>query len=133
MKKIAIGVLAVLVVLGLVVFRQRLYLRDPIAQVELNGMRQRGLRVYLNYYNDIIVEDAARNHRYLVQARDGNPLVPGVPMHLQCLRGLVCLTERNFAATRPLGGADYEGQVEMTASYITLTDGHGAAIRVMLR
>ncbi len=41
----------------LVVFRQRLFLRNPLASVERNGMKQTGYRVYLNYYNDIVVED----------------------------------------------------------------------------
>jgi hypothetical protein len=132
LKKIWIGGLVVLV-LVLVVFRQRLYLRDPIARVERNGSKQAGMRVYLNYYNDIIVEDVARNQRYLVQAENGMPLVPGVPLHLGCLRAMACLTDRNFASTRSLGGAGYDGQVVMTNTFITLTDGDGAAIRVTLR
>ena len=133
MRKIGIGGLWLLVVMTLVVFRQRLYVRDPIARVERNGMEKSGLRVYFNFYNDILVEDAARNERYLVQQRNGVPLVPGVPRRLTCLQGLACLTEQDFAPTRPLGGAGYEGQVEMTNLYIMFTDGNGAAMRVMLR
>ncbi len=132
MKKIWIGGLVVLV-LVLVVFRQRLYLRDPIARVERNGMRQSGVRIYFNFYNDILVEDVRGNQRYLVQAVNGVPLVPGVPLHLRCMRGMACLTDRNFAATRPLAGGGYTGQVEMTNAFVTLTDGSGASIRVALR
>ena len=132
MKKIWIGVLVVVVVV-LVVFRQRLYLRDPIATVERNGMRQAGMRVYLNYYNDILVEDTVHDQRYLVQAMNGVPMVPGVPRYLQCLRGTACLTERNYAPTYALAGGGYTGQVVMTNAYVTLTDGSGASIRVALR
>jgi hypothetical protein len=132
LKKLWIGGLIV-VVLVLVVFRQRLYVRDPIARVERNGSRQAGMRVYLNYYNDMLVEDVARNQRFLVQSENGVPLVPGAPLHLQCVRGMACLTDRNYAATRPLGGSGYDGQVEMTNAYVVLTDGNGAAIRVALR
>jgi hypothetical protein len=132
MKKIWIGGL-VLVVVALVVFRQRLYLRDPIATVERNGMRQAGMRVYLNYYNDILVEDTVHDQRYLVQSVNGVPMAPGVPRYLQCLRGMACLTERNYAPTFGLGGGGYSGQVEMTNAYVTLTDGSGASIRVALR
>jgi hypothetical protein len=127
---IAVGVVVVLV---LVAFRQRLFLRDPIAKVERNGMQQAEYRVYQNYFNDILVENVAGNQRYLVQARDGVPLVPGRPVHLQCLRGMACLTETNFAPTIPLGGPGYAPMVEMTSVYVSYVDGDGAAVRVALR
>ena len=116
-----------LVVLVLVVFRQRLFLRDPLARVERNGIQQTEYRVYLNYFNDILVEDLERNQRYLVQAQQG------VPLHLQCLRGIACLTERDFAPTRPLGGQGYAPEVEMTGSYVAYVDGRGESMRVSLR
>ena len=128
-----IGVGLLVVVTVLVVFRQRLFVWDPIARVERNGIRVRGMRVYLNSYNDILVENVRLNERYLVQARNGVPMVPGVPTHLLCLRGLACLTDQDYPRTLPLGGAGYEGEVDMTGSFVTLTDGNGAAMRVMLR
>ena len=103
MKRILIGGLLIVIVV-LVVFRQRLFLRDPIAKVERNGLQQTEYRVYLNYFNDILVEDLAHDRRYLVQARKGVPMVPGIPGHLGCVRGLACLTEENYAPTDPLGG-----------------------------
>jgi hypothetical protein len=117
----------------LVVFRQRLFLRDPIAKVERNGQPQPEYRVYLNYFNDILVEDLAQDRRYLVQARDGVPMVPGIPGHLGCVRGLACLTDENYAATEPLGGKRYAPAVEMTSAYVTFADADGASIRVSLR
>jgi hypothetical protein len=122
-----------LVVLVLVVFRQRLFLRDPLARVERNGIRQTEYRVYLNYFNDILVEDLERNQRYLVQAQQGVPLVPGFPLHLQCLLGIACLTERDFAPTRPLGGQGYAPEVEMTGSCVAYVNGRGESMRVSLR
>ena len=132
MKRILIGVLLILIV-GLVVFRQRLFLRDPIAKVERNGLQQTEYRVYLNYFNDILVEDMAQDRRYLVQARDGVPMVPGIPEHLGCIRALACLTEENYASTDPLGGKGYAPSVEMTNAYVTFVDGDGASMRVSLR
>ena len=132
MKKILVAG-AVIFVVVLVIFRQRLYLRDPIARVERNGMIQCDYRVYLNYYNDILVEDLGRHRLYLVQAKDGLPLVPGVPLHLQCFRWTACLTEADFAETVPLGGKEYVPGVEMTNAYVTYQDGDGAAMRVGLR
>jgi hypothetical protein len=75
-KRILIGGL-MLVIAVLVVFRQRLFLRDPFATVERNGMKQSGVSVYLNYYNDILVEDLTKREHYLVQAKDGTPMIPG--------------------------------------------------------
>ena len=132
MKRIVIVGLLVLVVV-LVVFRQRLFVRDPIAKVERNGLQQTEYRVYLNYFNDILVEDLGQNRRYLVQARNGVPMVPGVPGHLGCVRGLACLTDENFATTEPLGGKGYAPEVEMTSAYVTFADGDGASMRVSLR
>jgi hypothetical protein len=131
-KRIVIVGLLVLIVV-LVVFRQRLFVRDPIAKVERNGQQQAEYRVYVNYFNDILVEDLAQDRRYLVQARDGVPMVPGIPGHLGCVRGLACLTEENFAATEPLGGKGYAPAVEMTSAYVTFLDGDGASMRVSLR
>ena len=132
MKRIVIVGLLLLIVV-LVVFRQRLFVRDPIAKVERNGLQETEYRVYLNYFNDILVEDMGQGRRYLVQARNGVPMVPGVPGHLGCVRGLACLTEENFATTEPLGGKGYAPAVEMTNAYVTFVDGDGASMRVSLR
>jgi hypothetical protein len=131
-KRILIGGLLIVIVV-LVVFRQRLFLRDPIAKVERNGLEQTEYRVYLNYFNDILVEDLTHDRRYLVQSKDGVPMVPGIPGHLGCVRGLACLTEENYAPTDPLGGKGYDPMVEMTNAYVTFVDGDGASMRVSLR
>ncbi len=96
-------------------------------------MKQSGVTVYLNYYNDILVEDLTKQEHYLVQGKDGVPMTPGVPLHLQCLKGLACLTETDFAPTLPLGGKGYEPSVEMTSAYVSYIDGDGASVRVALR
>jgi hypothetical protein len=130
-KILVVGLLVMVVVL--VIYRQRLFLRDPIATVERNGQRQSDYRVYLNYFNDILVEDVAGNRRFLVQSKDGVPLVPGVPMHLQCIRMMACLTEAAFAPTVPLASKEYVPGVEMTNAFVAFQDGDGAAMRVSLR
>ena len=132
MKRILIGGLLIAIVV-LVVFRQRLFLRDPIAKVERNGLEQTEYRVYLNYFNDILVEDLAHDRRYLVQSKNGVPMVPGIPGHLGCVRGLACLTDENYAPTDPLGGKGYDPMVEMTNAFVTFVDGDGASMRVSLR
>lgn len=131
-RRLLVAGLVVLVVV-LVVFRQRLFLRDPIATVERNGMKQQNYRVYLNFFNDILVEDLAGDRRVLVQARNGEPLVPGVPLHLNCFRGMACLTEMEFAPTVPLRGRGYVPLVEMSNASVSFIDGDGANMRIALR
>ena len=63
MRTILIGG-AVLLVVFVVVFRQRIFIRDPLGKVERNGIAQDGARLYINYSNDVLVEDAAANRRY---------------------------------------------------------------------
>src|SRR5882762_9364182 len=130
-KLLIIALVAVVVVL--VIFRQRLFLRDPIAKVERNGQEQKEYRVYLNYFNDILVEDMEGDRRILVQAKDDKPMTPGIPMRLQCVRGMACLTEIDYAPSVPLAGKGYAGQVEMTNSFVSFLDADGASMRVSLR
>ena len=125
--------MVLVLVIGLVIFRQRLFLRDPIATVERNGTKQTEYRIYLNYFNDILVEDLAGNRRFLVQSKDGVPMVPGTPIHLQCIRMMACLTEADYAPSTPLGGKDYAPQIEMSSAFVSFLDADGAAMRISLR
>ncbi len=66
MKRILIvGIL--LLGVFVVVFRQRIYVRDPLGKVERSGVAQDGTRLYINYSNDVLVEDAERHQFVLVQ------------------------------------------------------------------
>jgi hypothetical protein len=127
LKKILI-VLTVLLIVMAVMYRQRLFLRDPLGKVERNGMRVDGASVFINYYNDVLVEnvDAAP---YLVQR--GN--VPGTPAKLSCLRGMVCWTEADVAAVAPLGAVGYQPNVVMSSKEVSFQDGNGDGVRVVLR
>ena len=59
MRKILI-VGTLLLVVFVAVFRQRIFVRDPLGKVERNGVAQDGARLYINYSNDVMVEDSAR-------------------------------------------------------------------------
>jgi len=123
-------VATVLLIIFVAVFRQRIFLRDPLGEVERNGIRQDATRVYINYSNDVLLEDLTRNNRYLVE---GWSKEPGVPKHLTCISGLVCWTEENEAEVSPLGSAPNQAQAAMSAKEIVFEDETGASIRVKLR
>ena len=66
MKRILI-VGTLLLAVCVVVFRQRIFVRDPLGKVERSGVAQGGTRLYINYSNDVLVEDSARQQFVLVQ------------------------------------------------------------------
>jgi hypothetical protein len=129
LKKILI-VGTLLVVVFVAVFRQRIFVRDPLGKVERNGVAQDGGRLYINYSNDILVEDVARHQFVLVQ---GWSALPGVPQHLFCLTGLMCWTDADRAAVFPVDGAGGRTPAVMSAKEVTFVEESGAKVRVELR
>ena len=129
MKRILIvGILLLVVFVAL--FRQRIFVRDPLGKVERNAVAQDGTRLYINYSNDVLVEDAARHQFVLVQ---GWNALPGVPQRLFCLTGMVCWTDADKAAVFPVEGAGGRTAAVMNAKEVAFVDGSGAKVRVALR
>jgi hypothetical protein len=129
LKKILI-VGTLLLVVFVAVFRQRIFVRDPLGKVERNGVAQDGTRLYINHSNDVLVEDAAQHQFVLVQ---GWNALPGVPQHLFCLTGMVCWTDADRAAVFPVEGVGGRTPAVMSAKEATFADESGAKVRVELR
>jgi hypothetical protein len=127
-KVLIVGVLLIAVFVAL--FRQRIFVRDPLGKVERNGVAQDGARLYINYSNDVLVEDSARHQFVLVQ---GWSALPGVPQHLFCLTGLMCWTDADRAAVFPVEGAGGRTRAAMSAKEVTFLDESGTSVRVTLR
>ncbi len=129
MKRILIvGTLLLVVFVG--VFRQRIFVRDPLGKVERNGVAHDGMRLYINYSNDVLVEDLARHQFVLVQ---GWNALPGVPQHLFCLSGMMCWTDADRVGVFPVEGVGGRTPAVMSAKEVTFVDESGARIRVGLR
>jgi hypothetical protein len=120
----------VLIAIFVAVFRQRIFLRDPLGKVERSGVAQDAARVYINYSNDVLIEDAATHGFVLVQEWNKTP---GVPQHLSCLNGLACWTDADQAAILSIGGAARREPAEMSARQVTFSDSTGDGVRVVLR
>jgi hypothetical protein len=86
--------------------------------------------LYINYSNDVLVEDAAQHQFVLVQGWSG---LPGVPQHLFCLTGLMCWTDADKAAVFPVQGVGGKTSAVMSAKEVTFVDESGAKLRVGLR
>jgi hypothetical protein len=119
-----------LLVVFVAVFRQRMFVRDPLGKVERDGVAQDGTRLYINYSNDVLVEDSARHQFILVQ---GWSVRPGVPQHLFCLTGMVCWTDADKAAVFPVEGVGGRTPAVMNAKEVSFVDESGAKVRVGLR
>jgi hypothetical protein len=127
MKRILI-VLAVMLIVVVVVYRERLFLRDPLGKVERNGVRVDGAGVFINYYNDVLIRNSDGGF-YLVQKGSA----PGTPMKLTCLQGMMCWTEADVAKVARLGGVGYQSNVVMSDKEVSFQDGEGDGVRVVLR
>lgn len=126
--------LLLLLTVGLVVFlvayRERLFLWDPLARVERGGVRDDHARVFINYSNDVLVQNDSGPTQYLYVVQNWNQL-PGVPAHLSCVRFLVCLTDGDHARTVPAEGP--VAKATMTNREVSFVDTTGAAVQVQLR
>ena len=128
-------ILAFIVIMGfIIVNRERVYVRDPLATVYRNGAQQSGVQVYQNYSNDVLLEkDGDAPYRILVQDWDE---VPGTPINLTCIRWMACLASDDRAPTLPLqwkGKGKYDPKVTMTNKEASFMDVDGSLVRVQLR
>ena len=101
MKKL-IALLVILLVVFVVVERKRVFVRDPLASVTRAGEKVSGEQVYINFYNDVLLEND--NPPMLVmQVQKGQPV--GVPTNLRCVHWLACLTDSNPSSNLPLNAS----------------------------
>ena len=108
--------------------RQRLFVRDPLGSVSRNGVKEAGAQVFLNFDNDVLIEnDNAPMYLNIVQ--HGQPV--GTPDQLKCIHYLMCLASGYPAPqTSALPGASLEA---MTPQQITFKDDLGREVQVRLR
>jgi hypothetical protein len=116
-----------------VIYRQQIYLRIPMASVFKNKVKQPGVQVYINYSFDVLLvnDDQPGAYRTLVQSWSK---MPGTPTELRCLRWMACLTDANHASTIPMfvsGDEVYNPQVTMTKHEMSYVDSDGATVRVV--
>ena len=136
--------LLVLLGLALVVFvaveRQRIFLRDPIATVTRDGVKQSDVSVMINYGNDVLLDagplSQGERRLSLLQHWNGIAGVPLLP--LKCVSGLACMTDADHAMIRALSvgsrsGRETSAEVTMTNRRVSFVDEDGAQVVVQLR
>lgn len=126
------------VVVFVVVYRQRIFLRDPIATVTRDGVKMGNVQVMINYTNDVLLQDGSKPGRrlYLVQNWNKEAEVPAAP--LKCIYGMACMTDADQASATKLEIGTrgrrpaFEG-VTMTNKRVEFVDEDGALVAVVLR
>jgi len=94
-----IALLVILLIVYVVVERKRVFVRDPLASVTRAGQKVDGEQVYINFYNDALLEND--NPPMLVMlVEKGQPV--GVPTDLRCAHWLACLTDSKPSSNLPL-------------------------------
>ena len=112
-----------------VVYRDRLYLRDPLGRLERDGRRVEDARVFINYSNDVLVQEKQGTRMFVVQNWSHAATVPA---GLTCVQGMLCLTPADRVVdAQSEGGA--QTTAVMSSREASYTDAAGSRVRVVIR
>jgi hypothetical protein len=129
-------ILAFVVIMGfIIVNRERVYVRDPLATVYRNEVEQSGVQVFQNYSNDVLVEKDGGDNPYRILVQDWNE-IPATPVNLICIHWMACVASADRAPTLPLewkGKGKYDAKATMTNKEVSFVDVDGSRVRVQLR
>jgi len=100
-KKLIV-LLIILLVAFVVVERKRVFVRDPLASVTRAGEKVSGEQVYINFYNDVLLEKDDPP-MLVMQVQKGQPV--GIPTNLRCIHWIACLTDANPSSVIPLNAS----------------------------
>jgi hypothetical protein len=134
MRKLLLVIFLVLLVL-LVVNRQRVFVRDPLATVYKDDVKQSGVQVFINYPNDVLLQQDADSGSYRTLVQGWNKM-PGTPIRLICLHWMACLTDADQATLLGpewSGKGKYDPQVNMSIREVSFVNPDGTRFRIVLR
>jgi hypothetical protein len=123
-----IALLVVVAVVFVVWNRQRLYVHDPLGSVTHDGVKEKGAQVYINYANDVLLENY-NAPMYVMLVQHGERM--GTPATLHCVAYVACLLDADVAT---LLDGDERAKVEsMSAKVVEFRDVNGREVVVTLR
>ena len=134
--------LLLLIAIGLLVFaaiyRQRIYMWDPLATVTRDGVKQGSVRVMINYSNDILMDDNSTGKRRLYLVQGWNKMAEFSTGPLKCVQFLSCMLDGDQASGEKIvpgsrGRRDAFEGVTMTNKRVEFVDETGALVMVALR
>jgi hypothetical protein len=136
-KKV-LALLTLVFVVFVVIYRQRIFLWDPLATVARDGVKRGGVRVMINYSNDVLVDDKSTDARRLYLVQHWNQVAQYSTGPLKCIQFLACMTDAEHATGEKLTpGArgkrvPFDG-VTMTNKQVEFWDESGALVSISLR
>ncbi len=129
MKKL-LGLIFLGLMIFIVVYRQRVFLRDPLASVSRDGHKQGDVTVMINYNNDILMDDASATPRRIYLVEGWNQLPVFLNGTIKCINGVACMTQADQATGTPVPRAH---GVKMSNKLVEFVDEDGAKVSVKLR
>lgn len=130
--------LGLALVVFVAIYRQRIYVWDPLATVSRDGVKQGGVRVMINFSNDTLIDDKSRDmwRIYLVQNWNKQPIYP--LGQLRCIQYLACMTEADQVrgdkvVPGPRLGHEPFAMVTMTSKSVAFVDERGSLVDIELR
>ncbi len=112
-----------------VLYRDRLYLRDPLGKIARNGEVQDDARIFINYENDVLVREKHGTEMFVVQHWNG---LPATPAGLTCIEGMLCVTPADRVIDVGEAGSGHP-PAEMTDRAVSFTDARGEKVLVTIR
>lgn len=117
----------------LLINRERVYVRDPLATVTIDNQKQSGYQTYINYSNDVLVQHGFGGSVIIVQNWNKMPATPAI---LKCIQWMACMADAERATTLPLDAATpgpYAPQTQMSNREVSFIDGDGHHVQISLR
>jgi hypothetical protein len=107
--------------------RQRLYLRDPLGNVLRDGVKEDGTQVFINYSNDVLLENDHPPMYVTVIQHDDHI---GTPLKLQCIHFVVCLADADVVT---LAGTTNDKVDSMSSRTVSFHDDERRQVVATLR
>jgi len=126
MRRFILLTLVALIALA-AIYRDRLFLRDPLGRLERNGVAVSGARVFINYSNDVLVQEDSGRQMFVVQNLNK---LPGSPTGLTCIQGMLCVTPSDQAVP---GLPEPGKEAVMSNRDVSFTDPVGSVVHVKIR
>lgn len=92
MKKIILLVVLLLIVF-VVMSKHRLYVRDPLANVTRNGVKEAGAQVFIDFDNDVLIQNDNAGPGLVYVELIHHDMPVGTPASLTCMHWIACLAE----------------------------------------
>ena len=128
MRRLLLLITLALIVL-IAVYRDRLYLRDPLGKLTRDGAAQADVRIFINYQNDVLVQEKGGTEMFVVQHWNH---LEAVPANLTCFQGLLCLAPADRLIDAA-GTTISRKEAEMTDRSVDFVDDNGHTVQVTIR